>query len=85
MELIGSMDVIRWDFGLEVGPIMADFCHTTTTILTKHESQGPNDPMTLHFNHNSDQAQIHLHEIICKTNPTTLQMTSWDSSHRNYD
>jgi hypothetical protein len=34
MELIGSVDVIWWDFGLEVGQITADFCHALITNLT---------------------------------------------------
>jgi hypothetical protein len=43
-ELIGSMDVIWYDFGPEVGQIMAaDFCHTLTTHLTLHDSHGPDD------------------------------------------
>jgi hypothetical protein len=31
MELIGSVDVIWWDFGSEVGQITADVCQTPTT------------------------------------------------------
>ena len=48
MELIGSVDVIWWDFGSEVGQITADFCHTVTTNLTQHDSHGPDDsPKTI--------------------------------------
>jgi hypothetical protein len=37
-ELIGSVNVIWWDFGLEVGQITADVCQTPTTNLTKCDS-----------------------------------------------
>jgi nucleoside diphosphate kinase len=43
MELIGSVDVIWWNFGSEVGQIRADFCQTLKTNLTQHDSHGPDD------------------------------------------
>jgi hypothetical protein len=49
MELIGSVDVILSDFGLKVGPLVADSCHTLTTNQTQHRSHaGPDDhPKTI--------------------------------------
>jgi hypothetical protein len=52
MELIGSVDVIWWDFGSEVGQITADLCHALTTNLTQHDSHGPDDsPKTIGYHH----------------------------------
>jgi hypothetical protein len=41
MELIGSVDVIWWDFGSEVGQTRADFCQTLTTNPVFEKSSTP--------------------------------------------
>jgi hypothetical protein len=54
MELIGSVDVIWWDFGSNVGQITADYYPTPTTNLTQHDPHGPDDlPKTIdyHYHH----------------------------------
>jgi hypothetical protein len=52
MELMSSMDVIWWDFGLGVGQITTDFCPTLTTNPTQHDSHGPDDhPKTIDYHH----------------------------------
>jgi hypothetical protein len=52
MELIGSVDVSWQDFGSQVGQITADFCHTLTTNLTRHDTHGPDDqPKTIDYHH----------------------------------
>jgi hypothetical protein len=52
MELIGPMDVIRSDFGWEVGKIFPCFCLSLTTNLTQHDSRGPDDhPKTIDYHH----------------------------------
>jgi hypothetical protein len=47
------LDVIWWDFGLEVGQITADFYQTLTTHLIQHyDSHGPDDyPKTIDYHH----------------------------------
>ena len=52
MELIGSVDVIWWDFGSQVGQITADFCPVPTTKLTQNDPHGPDDlPKTIDYHH----------------------------------
>ncbi len=67
MELIGSVDVIWWDFGSEVGQITADFCHALTTNLTQHDSHGPDDsPKTIGYHHldmSKDDGQMSMELI----------------------
>jgi hypothetical protein len=50
MEMLGSVDVIWWDFGWEIRQqIKADCCQILTTNLTQHDSHGPDDhPKTIH-------------------------------------
>jgi hypothetical protein len=43
MELIGFLDVIMLDFGLEVGQMAGDFYLVPMTNLTQHDSHGPDD------------------------------------------
>jgi hypothetical protein len=43
MELIGFVDVIMLDFGLEVGQMASDFCPALTTNLTQHDSHRADD------------------------------------------
>jgi hypothetical protein len=52
MELIGPMDIIRSDFGSEVGKIFPHFCHSLTTNQTQHDSHGSNEyPKTIDYHH----------------------------------
>jgi hypothetical protein len=50
MELIGSMDVIWYDFGSEFGQITTDICHTLTTNLTQHDLQD-DQQKTIDYHH----------------------------------
>jgi hypothetical protein len=51
-ELIGSLDVIMLILAIGSWQMTADFCPAPTTILTQHDSHGPDDhPKTFDYHH----------------------------------